>query len=150
MCSSDLERGQGNESELAPLGGDRFALTGGPAEVLFPSPREMHVLVPGNKPAMFQKVEPFAPAPAELAAYAGTFYSEELDMTFKLSVEKDQLVLRTRRQHEPVPLEPAFANAFRFPGGGPLLLFTRTGKKVTGFSMGNARARNLAFTRTGA
>ncbi len=143
------ERGPGNESELAPLAGDRFALTGGPAEVLFPSPREMHVLVPGDKPTVFQEVEPFAPAPAELAAYAGTFYSEELDMTFKLSVEKDRLVLRTRRQHEPVPLDPVFTNAFRFPGGGPLLRFTRTGKEVTGFSMGNGRARNLAFTRMG-
>ncbi|HVG07418.1 MAG TPA: serine hydrolase domain-containing protein [Thermoanaerobaculia bacterium] len=143
------ERGQGNESELVPLGGDRFTLTGGPAEVLFPSPREMHVLVPGDKPVVFQGVEPFAPAPAELAAYAGTFYSEELDMTFKLSVEDGRLVLRTRRQHEPVPLEPVFANAFRFPGGGPLLRFTRTGKEITGFSMGNARARNLGFTRVG-
>jgi hypothetical protein len=142
------ERRPGNETELAPLGGDRFALTGGPAEVLFP-PGEMHVLVPGDKPAVFQKVEPFAPAPAELAAYAGTFYSEELDMTFKLSVEGGRLVLRTRRQHETVPLDPIFADAFRFPGGGPLLRFTRTGKDVTGFSMGNTRARNLGFTRTG-
>jgi hypothetical protein len=143
------ERGPGNESELAPLGGNRFALTGGPAEVLIPSPKEMHVLIPGEKPAVFQGIEPFAPTPAELAPYAGTFYSEELDMTFKLSVEKDRLVLRTRRQHEPVPLDPIFADAFRFPGGGPLLRFTRTGKEVAGFSMGNARARNLGFTRTG-
>ena len=110
--------------------------------------REMRVEVAGQKPAVFQGVEPFAPAPAELAAYAGTFYSEELDMTFKLSVEEGRLVLRTRRQHEPVPLDPVFANAFRFPGGGPLLRFTRTGKEVTGVSMGNARARNLGFTRT--
>ncbi|HEX5720698.1 MAG TPA: serine hydrolase domain-containing protein [Thermoanaerobaculia bacterium] len=142
------ERGPGNETELAPLGENRFSLTGGPAEVLLP-PGEMHVLIPGEKPAVFQKVEPFAPAPAELAAYAGTFYSDELDMTFKLSVEDGRLVLRTRRQHEPVPLDPIFADAFRFPGGGPLLRFTRTGKDVNGFSMGNARARNIDFTRTG-
>lgn len=140
------ERGQGNESELAPLGGDRFALTGGPAEVLFPSPREMHVLVPGDKPAVFQKVEPFAPAPAEIAAYAGTFYSEELDITFNLSAEEGRLVLRTRRQSEPLPLDPVFANAFRFPGG-PLLRFTRAGDKVTGFTIDAGRARNLGFSR---
>jgi CubicO group peptidase (beta-lactamase class C family) len=145
------ERGPGNESELAPLGGGRFSMTGVPVEtaVVFAS-REMRVESAGQKPIVFQGVEPFAPAPAELAAYAGTFYSEELDMTFKLSVEKDRLVLRTRRQHEPVPLDPVFANAFRFSGGGPLLRFTRTGKEVTGLSMGNARARNIAFTRTGA
>lgn len=143
------ERGPGNESELAPLGNGRFSMIGTPVEtaVVFAS-REMRVEPAGEKPIVFQGVEPFAPTPAELAAYAGTFYSEELDMSFKLSVEKDRLVLRTRRQHEPVPLDPVFADAFRFPGGGgPLLRFTRTGKEITGFSMGNARARNLGFTR---
>ena len=145
------ERGPGNESELAPLGNGRFSMIGTPVEtVVVFNGREMRVEPAGEKPIVFQGVEPFAPTPAELAAYAGTFYSEELDMTFKLSVEKDRLVLRTRRQHEPVPLDPVFANAFRFPGGGPLLRFTRTGKEITGFSMGNARARNLGFTRTGA
>lgn len=149
-----LERGPGRELELAPLGGGRFSLSGAPVEtvVVFSSSgaaREMRVETAGQKPIVFQGVEPFAPTPAELAAYAGTFHSEELDMTFRLAVEKDRLTLRTRRQHEPVPLDPAFADAFRFPGGGPLLRFTRTGEEVTGFSTGNARARNLRFTRTG-
>ena len=110
--------------------------------------REMRVESAGQKPIVFQAVEPFAPTPADLAAYAGTFYSEELDMTFHLSVEKDRLVLRTRRQHEPVPLDPVFADAFRGPGV-PMLRFTRTGEEVTDFSTGNARARNLGFTRKG-
>ena len=146
------QRGPGNESELAPLGGSRFSMTGAPMEtvVAFASSggaREMRVETAGEKPIVFQGVEPFAPATTDLAAFAGTFYSEELDMTFKLTVEDGRLVLRTRRQHEPVPLEPVFADAFRFPGGGPLLRFTRSGKDVTGFSTGNARARNLGFTR---
>lgn len=148
------ERGAGNETELAPLGEDRFAMVGAPVqvEVLFPAPsgatREMHVVLAGEKPAVFQAVEPFNPTPADLAAYAGTYFSEELDVTYTLSVDNGRLVSRTRRQYEPTPLEPVFADAFRRPAG-TLLRFSRSGKEVTGFSVDAGRARNLRFTKTG-
>jgi CubicO group peptidase (beta-lactamase class C family) len=143
------ERGQGNETEMTPLGGDRFALIGLPVEVLFPSgKREMHVLVTGDKPAVFQAVEPFTPTPADLAAYAGTYYSEELDATYTLSVEDGYLMSRMRREHQGMPLDPTFTDAFRRPTG-ILLRFSRSGGKVTGFAIDAGRARNLRFSRTG-
>ena len=147
------ERGPGNETELAPHGNGRFSMIGAPVptEVLFASSgaaREMHVTSAGQPTLVFQEVQPFTPTPADLAAYAGTFYSEELDTTYTISVEGGRLVLRTRRQYEPVPLDPVFADTFRRPGG-PMLRFTRSGREVTGVSTGAGRTRNLGFTRTG-
>ncbi|HEX7182402.1 MAG TPA: serine hydrolase domain-containing protein [Thermoanaerobaculia bacterium] len=147
------ERGPGNETELAPLGGDRFAMVGAPAkaEVLFPaaSPgaaREMQVIIEGNKPSVFRVVEQVTPTEAELAAYAGRYSSEELDVTYTLAVEDGKLTLRDRRG-ESLRLEPAFADAFRNPNLG-LLRFSRdSGKKVNGFSISVGRARNMRFTK---
>ena len=146
-------RGPGNETELAPLGGGRFAMIGAPVptEVLFSSSgaaaREMRVQSAGQPLLVFEGVEPFAPTAAEFAAYAGTFHSEELDATYRFSVEDGRLALRTRRQ-PPFPLDPVFADAFSQPGG-LLFRFARSGKEVTGFAIGVGRARNLVFTRTG-
>ena len=147
------ERGPGNETEMASLGGDRFAMVGVPVqtEVLFSSSsattREMRVTSAGQPPLVFQSVEPFTPTPADLAAYAGTYFSEELDVTYTLSVEDGRLVSRGRRQYEPVPLAPVFNGAFRRPAG-TLLRFSRDGDgRITGFSIGAGRARNLGFTR---
>ena len=143
------ERGQGNEAELTPLGGDRFAFSGTPVEMLFlssPGTRKMHVLFPGEKPAVFQAVEPFTPTPDGLAAYAGTYHSKELDVTWELSVEDGRLVSRTPRARQPVPLEPAFADSFRRPSGS-LVRFSRSAKEVNGFAIDTGAARNLRFDR---
>jgi CubicO group peptidase (beta-lactamase class C family) len=148
------ERAPGNESELAPLGGGRFAMVGAPepTEVRFATSsggtREMHVGPTSGRPLVFQAVEPARPSAEELAGYAGTFFSEELDVTYTLAVEDGHLTLKTKRQPARA-LEPAFDDAFRAPGVG-LLRFTRdAGKKVTGFGLSVGRARNLGFTRTG-
>ncbi|HWM93897.1 MAG TPA: serine hydrolase [Thermoanaerobaculia bacterium] len=145
------ERGPGNETEIVPLGGDRFAMAGAPVEVIFQATsgavREMHITPMGERPLVFQSVEPFTPTPAELADYVGTYFSEELDVTYTLSVEDGRLVSRARRQYEPVPLAPAFQGAFRRPAG-TLLHFSRNGDgRITGFSIGAGRARNLGFTK---
>lgn len=148
------ERGPGNESELAPLGGtaSRWSALRSRRKCATPRPpvatREMHVGPTKGQPLVFQAVEPPRLSAEELAGYAGTFYSEELDVTHTLTVEDGHLTLKTKRQPARA-LKPAFADAFRAPGGG-LLRFTRdAGKKVTGFGLSVGRARNLGFTRTG-
>jgi CubicO group peptidase (beta-lactamase class C family) len=146
-------RRQDNESGLAPLGGDRFQMLGVPdrVEVAFPpaapgAPRSLQVSVGGGKPLLFEEVQPATLKPADLAAYAGTYTSAELDTTWVLAVEGDRLTLRPKRGPA-LPLEPSFIDAFSSPAG--LLRFQRDGeKKVTGFAVGAGRARNLGFTRT--
>jgi hypothetical protein len=145
-------RGQDNESELAPLGGDRFAMLGvpGTAEVSFPSadpgaPRRMQV-ASGGKPIAFEEVQPASPRPEDLAAYAGTYTSAELDTTWPLVIEDGRLSLRIKRRPA-APLEPAFTDAFNSSSG--LIRFQRDGeKKVTGFVVSAGRTRDLKFTKT--
>ncbi|HEX9941586.1 MAG TPA: serine hydrolase domain-containing protein [Thermoanaerobaculia bacterium] len=146
-------RGADSESELAPLGGDRFAMLGVPAgsqaEVSFPpaaagAPRRMLVSTNGGKPTAFEEVQPASPKAEELAAYAGTYASAELDTTWRVAVEEGKLVVRPKRGPA-LPIEPAFADAFGSPLG--LIRFSRDGGKVTGFSISVGRARNLVFRR---
>ncbi len=146
------ERGPGNESELAPLGEGRFTMLNAPepVEVSFITSaggaREMRVVPASSPPLAFQAVEPAVPSSEDLAAYAGTFFSEELDVTYTLAVEDGHLALKGKRQ-PPLALQPVFADAFRAPGTG-LLRFTRDpGKKVAGFAVNAGRARNLGFVR---
>ncbi|HEV2853045.1 MAG TPA: serine hydrolase domain-containing protein [Thermoanaerobaculia bacterium] len=145
-------RGNGNDSELAPLGGDRFQMVGAPAEVSFAvsataagGPRRMELVAGGGKPTVFEEVKPVSPTPEGLAAYAGTYTSPELDTTWMLAVEGGRLVLRGKRGPA-MPLEPAFADAFESPAG--LIRFQREGQKVTRLLVGAGRARDLKFTRT--
>jgi CubicO group peptidase (beta-lactamase class C family) len=146
-------RGQDNENELAPLGGDRFLMLGVPvkSEVSFSpaapgAPRRMQVASAGGKPTVFEEVQPVSPRPEDLAAYAGTYTSAELDTTWTLAVENGRLSLRPKRGPA-APLEPSFADAFKGPAG--LMRFQRDGeKKVTGFVVGAGRARDLKFTKT--
>jgi CubicO group peptidase (beta-lactamase class C family) len=140
-----------NESELAPLGDDRFEMLGVPpgnrTEVSFPSgtPRRMHLSTNGEKPMIFEEVQPVEPKGEELADYAGTYSSAELDTTWTVAVESGGLVARGKRGPA-IPLAPAFGDAFNSPAG--LLRFTRDGqKKVNGFLIGAGRARNLRFEK---
>jgi CubicO group peptidase (beta-lactamase class C family) len=144
-----FERGPGNETELAPIGDGRFLMLNVPVrvEVQF-SPPEMRVIPPDVKPLVFQTVAPVTLSAVDLSSYAGMFFSEELDATFTLAVEDGKLVLKTKRQ-PPVPLEPAFADAFRAPGVGLIRFSRNPEKKVSGFEVGVGRARHMGFTRTG-
>ncbi len=146
-------RGGGNDSELAPLGGDRFRMVGTPvvAEVSFPvaatasnPPRRMEVVSGGGKPTVFEEVKPVSLTPEGLAAYSGTYTSPELDTTWTLAMDGGKLMLRGKRGPA-MPLEPAFTDAFDSPAG--LIRFQREGQKVTGFLVGAGRARDLRFEK---
>jgi CubicO group peptidase (beta-lactamase class C family) len=81
---------------------------------------------------------------AELAAYAGSYYSPELDVTWWIALEGDGLVLR-RRRFADVPLRPVAGDAFR---AQQTLRFTRDdAERVTGFTASGSRVLNLRFER---
>lgn len=86
-----------------------------------------------------------APSPAELEAYAGSYYGEELDATYTVTVRDDGVRLRlangTVRRAEPI--EPDV-----FEAGAYELHFVRDGAgKITGFRLMAGRVRNLEFVR---
>ena len=93
-------------------------------------------------------VSPPAPDPATLAAYAGSYYSSELDALYHLEVTDEGLVARHIR-HGDIALEPRARDEFatdrwfmrevrfeRLPGGS-----------VPAMRVGGGRVRNLLFIK---
>src|SRR5688500_10119048 len=84
---------------------------------------------------------------ADLATYAGRYFSEELETFYDLSVEDGKLVIRHRR-FGPVPL--TYTTTDTFSGTLPVsqVVFKRDAEgKITGFEAGNGRARGIVFTK---
>ena len=92
---------------------------------------------------------PWRPTAAEFAAYAGRYYSPELETVYTLTAEGDSLVARHRR-HGRIPLAAAeVRDEFR---GGPWYFgrvrFERGADgRVTGLRTSGGRVRDLWFER---
>jgi CubicO group peptidase (beta-lactamase class C family) len=87
----------------------------------------------------------WTPKPSDLEALTGPYSSEELDTTWRLSVENGKLFVRHRGIPEE-PLTPTVANSFTL--GGMSLRFVRgPGDAVTGFSLDEGRVRGIVFRR---
>lgn len=85
-----------------------------------------------------------APTVAELRAYSGDYYSEELDATYTLSVEGSRLILR-RRNSPALPLEPVSPGTFR--AGRTTLSFEQHNGQPRAFGVEAGRVRNIRFER---
>ena len=93
----------------------------------------------------YEAITPVSPVPARLAAYAGRYDSEELEVTYDLAVESGRLVLRSPRRPK-LTLGPTVSDVFE--AGGVILKFERgAGRSVTGFDLGAGRIRNVRFVR---
>ncbi|MFL5583010.1 MAG: serine hydrolase domain-containing protein, partial [Gemmatimonadaceae bacterium] len=118
---------------LVPVGERRFRITGQPSELEFLADgtvRQHALTWPPRAPAVFRRAEAPRLTAAQLAAYAGTYYSEELGATYTVTPKDSALVLSTRWAND-ATVRPAYADAFV----GPFLVnFTRTGGKVDGMT----------------
>ena len=143
-----------SESELAPLGNNRFLMLGVPdrIEISFKLPRpgaplQMFTAANGKVFIVHDSVEPASYTPQQLKDFTGTFYSSEIDATFTLALRDDQLVLRRKNVDGETPLVVQFADAFSAAGTGGIR-FTRNAKhEVTGFLLTTGRVRNLRFDK---
>ena len=85
--------------------------------------------------------------PERLAEYTGTYHSEELDATYRLTVEKGRLVARHRR-YEAIALTPSDTDAFSGDSWFlSTLAFTRAEGRITGFRASNSRTRKVWFEK---
>ncbi len=87
----------------------------------------------------------FAPTAAQLAEFAGEYWSDELRVSYRVDVKDSSLVLHPFKHPEQVVF-PGFPDAFV---GGQLgtVHFTRVKGQVTGFRLTGGRVRNVAFTK---
>jgi len=101
--------------------------------------------IQGPRPEHYHKIA-FSPASAaQLAAYVGDYHSDELDATYSVALEGDQLCLR-RRFAPPTALRPTTPDAFAARNFA--LQFTHdAANRVDAFVLCDGRDRNLRFVR---
>ena len=94
---------------------------------------------------VYERVEPAAPTPEQLKAFAGRYVSEEIETTLEVAVDGDRLVL-ARRPDSAVALRPFYADGFASPLGW--VSFHRDGsRRVVSLSVSQDRVWDLRFTR---
>lgn len=148
-------RGASDESELVPLGGDRFRMLGMDVPLLVwfepggGDPERMVVRIDDGEPIVSERIEP-PPEPLDPGAYAGTYVSEELAATYRLLVEGEGLVLRHWR-HGDVPLRPVALDRFQSNAWwlGSVRFERDERGRITGFRSSSGRVRHLWFERRG-
>lgn len=90
-----------------------------------------------------------APGRDSLATYAGTYYSEELDVRYTLAVRDSVLTVEFRKIDD-APMTMVFPDGF-LSSFGATIIFTRDARqRITGFTLTDGRVRGVRFDREGA
>ncbi|MCY4508295.1 MAG: serine hydrolase, partial [Acidobacteria bacterium] len=142
--------GAGAEQSLHPAGGAR-SRPAGPPEV--PSPPggaggRPPTLRIGDPPRpVYSRELPVSPSAEALAAYAGSYYSDDLAVGYTFRVEAGRLVLWNRKLGR-IPLAPTFADGF-YARGWSFTFRRDDAGAVSGFTVSTSRAWNIAFGKRG-
>jgi CubicO group peptidase (beta-lactamase class C family) len=140
------------KNEMVPLSPDRFQMIGIPAQVLIEFDMEgdriveMRRFINGNARGVFEPFERLALTAEQLSAYAGEFYSPELQIVYSLNANDGKLWfdLDDEGQQE---LTAMFGETFENPDYGAFTFEKHPDGKITGFKLQSGRVRNLAFVR---
>jgi CubicO group peptidase (beta-lactamase class C family) len=141
-----------SESELVPLGRNRFFMAAGRSELTFEqtalgSPHRL-VFVETDRPIVtLQEVRAAAYTPEQMAQFGGTYYSRELDKSYALVLQDDKLLMKTGNWGDFL-LSPRFADSFANIEDMGSILFTRDSRqRITGFVVRSGKVRNLRFEK---
>ena len=143
-----MDPGRPDGFELVPLGPSRFRVPASGNEVAFkPRPDgKLQLKLRIARGAITEIFDPIAPpTEAELAEYAGRYFSEELDTTYHLRVENGvlQSSIKDGQGHT---LQPTVPDSF-FSGALQFVFQRDAQRKVSGFTLRAPRVRNLIFVR---
>jgi len=131
--------------ELTALSENRFQLAAYPVVFTFDAQRLSMQMPDEEKPDVFERVTEVKPTPAQLAAYAGAYVSEEIEPVYRIVVENGGLVLR-RLKSKPQKLEPTLEDYFEGMNGD--IHFQRDAAgKITGFVLNSGRIKNFRFRK---
>jgi CubicO group peptidase (beta-lactamase class C family) len=89
----------------------------------------------------------FHPTPQELAAFAGTYSSDEAETTFVAAMDGETLVLK-RRPDTVLKLRPTVTDTFAAQPLGIVKFLRDTTGRVSGMSVSRDRVFDMRFTRT--
>lgn len=147
-----------NETPVLAISENRFVMVAGADKYdLIPvfnntgAISEIKLTTNGVRPDVFIPVKPPFDSPQQLSEYAGTYYSEEFDAGWKISLKGKNLSLQVSETLEPT-LTAAYADVFTTANGQINLAFTRDDKgKITGFIFNSAlderETKGIAFKR---
>jgi hypothetical protein len=130
-----------------PLAADRFRVFG-QMEMIYRRDggrlRDVLVVSDGDT-TRYLPVAAVSPTAAQLVAYAGTYWSDELETRYRVTVKDGGLVVVAPLGDE-TKLSPTYADAFTSPSGN--VVFSRDAKgRVDGFGIWAGRIRNVRFQR---
>ena len=133
---------------LAPAGEDRFHVPGQGDIVYHFSGGNVNAveMINGTDTTAFDVVSEASPTPRDLAAYAGSYWSDELETRIALEVRDTVLVAKQRPAYEAV-LRPTFRDGFVGTGVGTVVFTRDTHGDVTGFGIWAGRVRNVEFRK---
>jgi len=108
-------------------------------------PPLMHVTIEGRNPEVYEGFQPVEPTGEKLREYEGNYYSDELEVTFRLALKEGKLHFA----HKNAPagaLQPTLEDKFVL--GNWHVSFRRDGEnKIAGFTLDAGRVRNLKFSK---
>lgn len=140
--------------EMMALSQSRFQLTVDP-EYTFSferatpgSPQRITIREGGDPPYVLDLISEFRATPAQLAEYAGSYVSEEIDPVYRVSSQGAKLMLN-RPKLKPQELTPLVEDYFAGLGG--VVNFTKDQSgSVTGFVLNSESIRSLSFRKAAA
>jgi CubicO group peptidase (beta-lactamase class C family) len=131
-----------------PLGANRFRVPGfGEAIYLFQGDKLQRVtFVDDADTTRFDAMTVAAPTPRDLAAYAGSYWSDELETRVDVQVRDSVLVVKQRPATE-VMLRPTIRDGFVSQEVGTFVFERDRRGDVTGFGIWAGRVRNVRFKK---
>lgn len=138
--------------QIAPLSKTQFRSVDGPVDIDIRFEKQgqnksplIHVTMEGKKSNTFEAIQLVSPTSAQLAEYVGDYYSDELQFTYKLMLEDDELFFRHKNAPKN-PLSPTLGDMFRVRDN--TIHFIRDDQnEISAFSLSSERARNIRFVR---
>jgi CubicO group peptidase (beta-lactamase class C family) len=142
----------GTHVQLAPLSATRFRSVAAPFEMEIEfhrsqtqQPWTMRAKIESLPPAEYEAAPLVTPSPAQLAEYAGNYFSEELNVTYTIKVEVDRLFYQIARARR-TGMSPTIKDTFA--AGSLQFDFLRDSQqRISGFTINAGRVRNVRFVK---
>jgi CubicO group peptidase (beta-lactamase class C family) len=141
--------------QIVPLSREEFQSADAPVDIglTFLKPdksdekiMKVEVKIEGREPVVYELITLAAPSLDQLQEYAGNYYSEELEVTYKLFVKEDKLFFQSGYAIEGSQLEPTLKDEFQVPGAN--VKFNRDNQgKILGFTVDTGRVQNIGFEK---
>jgi CubicO group peptidase (beta-lactamase class C family) len=102
--------------------------------------------IPGELYFSGDRIQPLELSAAELSKFTGKFHSEELSITYTLSVEGGHLTVKVPNNPS-IPLDAAGRDEFYSSDLGDLLFHPEAGHPVSAFSLSTQASRGIIFAK---